>query len=298
MRTAIVCAVGVSVCLGAALGLLGACGSSSDEADDLRAEQTRAIEKVGRDVGALNHKLQRLKGDVEQMQGELFELERKVATELVAIRGGDEFEPSTRTGDDEHARDNGTTPTVRVEPLDVDTLDELADEVAKLKAELTQLHQQYETEKEAEELRDPRLTWEAMNDPEKLTERLERFERVWSPEIEDETSRAQFQDDVRTIIDQMDVRAAMSRDELLAHYRTKLTERVNAETNQRMRQWYEQQLRALDSGNERVVDTQLATFQRYDTVQALKEVAETYKISNEDLRDNGLQTYGGAYGWR
>ena len=298
MRTAIVFAVGASVCVSAALGLLGGCGSNNDEADDLRAEQKRAIEKVGRDVNAISHKLERLNGDIKDMQIELFELERKVATELVAVRGGDEFGSSTRTGDDDRAPDNGTTPAVRIEPLDVATLDELAEEVAKLKAELTQLHQQYETEKEAEALRDPRLTWEAMNDPEKLTERLERFERVWGPEIEDEMTRGQFQGDVSAIIDQMDERAAMSRDQLLAHYRTKLNERVNAETNQRMRQWYEQQLRALDSGNERVVDTQLATFQRYDTVQALKDVAEKYKISNEDLRDNGLQTYGGAYGWR
>jgi outer membrane murein-binding lipoprotein Lpp len=298
MRTAIVIAVGLGICLGAGLTLLGGCSSKTDEVDTLRREQNRAIEQVGRDVEAMRHRVERLDGDIKDMQVELFELERKVATELVAVRGGEEPGPSERTDGGEAAPDNGTPPRVQIEPLEVSTLGELAGEVAKLKAELTQLRDQYQSEKELEALRDPRQTWEAMNDPEKLTERLERFERVWSPKIEDGATRAQFQTDVQAVVDQMKTRAAMSRDELLAHYRVKLTDRINTETNQRMRQWYEQQLRTLDSGNERVVETQLTTFQRYDTVQALKEVAEKYKVSNEDLRDNGLQTYGGAYGWQ
>ena len=54
----------------------------------------------------------------------------------------------------------------------------------------------------------------------------------------------------------------------------------------------------LTQGSEQVITAKLKTYVRYDTAQGLRELAEKYKISNEDLRSNGLQTYGGAYGWR
>ena len=122
--------------------------------------------------------------------------------------------------------------------------------------------------------------------------------RANGKKMKDEVTRQEFLADVAAFKEQINERAGLTQEELLERYRTKLTERVNIETNDRLRQWYEQQLRTLNTGQPKVVENQVKTFVRYDNVQGLKEIATKYNISNEKLRDHGLQSYGGAYGWR
>jgi hypothetical protein len=127
---------------------------------------------------------------------------------------------------------------------------------------------------------------------------VDRFARIHGKKMKDEVTREEFLADVAAFKEQINERVGLTQEELLERYRTKLTERVNTETNDRLRQWYEQQLRTLDTGQPKVVENQVKTFVRYDNVQGLKAIATKYNISNEELRDNGLQSYGGAYGWR
>jgi hypothetical protein len=157
---------------------------------------------------------------------------------------------------------------------------------------------QVATERELAELRDPRKTWEAMSDPEQFSWRLDRFATTWSSNIEDPVQRQQFMGDVAVFRDEIVRGASFSVQEQVRHYQAKLTERVEAETNPRMRHWYQQELRALNQGDERIVANKLKTYMRYDIAYGLKELAQKYKISIDELRNNGLQTYGGAYGWK
>ncbi len=290
MRKAIVFAIAIAV------ALLAGCGSNKRELEALRAEQKRGLEQMRDQLKALSLEVGRLRRVVGELDSELFEIKGQLDYGLIGGRGTDaELGSPPEAGTPSEV---GPAREMPIEPIEVKDLEGLAKEVAKLRAEVANLHLELVTEKEIADLRDPRKTWEAMNDPKKLSWRLDRFAKHWSGTIEDETTRAQFVADVAELKEQISARESLSKEELTERYRAKLTERINTESNQRMRQWLEQQLRTLNTGQDRVVENQLKTFQRYDTTQGLKELASKYKISNEQLRDNGLQTYGGAYGWR
>ena len=278
--------------------LMAGCGASQRELNELRTEQNRGLDQLRAEVQALAAQVGRLRADLRDLDADLFELSGQFGYGFTGEGSGEPFETTESETRTRPPSGSSVVEEVAVEPLQVETLGELAEEVAKLRAEVATLRQQIAAERETAELQDPRKTWEAMNDPKKLSWRLDRFATTWSVNIEDDAQRAEFVDDVTALKGRLEERANLSTDELVNHYRAKLTERVNAETNQRMRLWYEQELRMINQGDERVIASKLKTYVRYDTAQGLKELAEKYKISNEDLRSNGLQTYGGAYGWK
>jgi len=264
--------------------VLAGCGSGNKEIERVRAEQKRGLNQVREEVQALSTQVRRLHEDVRELESDLFDIRSR----LDSGRGvGAATARTTDAGNE-----------IEVAPVAADSLEALAAEVTKMRADVARLRQEIVDERETAELQDPRKTWEAMNDPEKLTWRVDRFARIHGKGMNDEVTRQQFLADVAAFKDQINERAGLTQEQLLEHYRTRITERVNTETNDRLRQWYDQQLRTLNTGQANVVENQVKTFVRYDNVQGLKEIATKYNISNEELRDNGLQSYGGAYGWR
>ena len=264
--------------------VLAGCGSGNKEIERVRAEQKRGLNQVREQVDVLSTQVRRLHEDVRELESDLFDIRARVDSG----RGvGGVTARTTDSGDE-----------IEVEPVAADSLEALAAEVTKVRADMARLRQEIIDERETAELRDPRKTWEAMNDPEKLTWRVDRFARMHGKAMKDEVTQQEFLVDVAAFKDQINERAGLTQEQLLEHYRTRITERVNTETNDRLRKWYEQQLRTLNTGQAKVVENQVKTFVRYDNVQGLKEIATKYNISNEELRDNGLQSYGGAYGWR
>ncbi len=264
--------------------VLAGCGSGNKEIERVRAEQKRGLNQIREQVQVLSTQVRRLHEDVRELENDVFDIRARLGSGRGVARatGG-----ATDPGDE-----------IGVEPVAADSLEALAAEVTKVRADMARLRQEIIDERETAELRDPRKTWEAMNDPEKLTWRVDRFARIHGKEMKDEVTRQEFLADVAVFKEQIDERAGLTQEQLLEHYRTRITERVNTETNDRLRKWYEQQLRTLNTGQAKVVENQVKTFVRYDNVQGLKEIATKYNISNEELRDNGLQSYGGAYGWR
>jgi hypothetical protein len=253
-------------------------------------------------MSALAAQVRQLREDVRELDTELFDLRGAIDFGLGAASAA---EPEPGLGTPPRTGAEGETPSgvgpveeVPVEPIQADSLEALAAEVAKLRADVAKLREEFTTERETTELRDPRRTWEAMNDPKQLTWRLDRFAARYAPTVTDEATRAEFVADVARYKEELSARAGLSSEQLRERYRAKLTERVNTEANERMRNWFEQQLRTLETGQPNVVENQLQTFLRYDAIEGLKDLAAKYKVSNEELRDNGLQTYGGAYGWR
>ena len=274
--------------IAAAATLLGGCGSGNKEIDQVRAEQKRGLKQMREQVQVLSAQVRRLHEDVRELESDLFDIRDRLESgrSVGAVAGGE----TTRT--------TGSGDEIEVEPVAADSLEALAAEVTKVRADMARLREEIVEERETAELRDPRKTWEAMNDPKKLTWRVDRFAKIHGKTMKDEVTREEFLADVAAFKEQINERVGLTQEELLERYRTKLTERVNTETNDRLRQWYEQQLRTLDTGQPKVVENQVKTFVRYDNVQGLKEISTKYNISNEELRDNGLQSYGGAYGWR
>jgi len=288
MRQAIVVAV-VFV-----TALVSGCGGDKDDQEQWRAEQKREIEQVRDQLRTLSAQVRQLRGELRELDSDVFELKGELG---VGLMGRSDTDTAGDT-DGQAPSDGGPDEAIVVEPVKAESLEELAEELANVRADMARLRQELVREKELAELQDPRKTWAAMNDPKKLSWRLDRFSERHARSIEDEATREEFLAEVTRLKEDLGARAALTKEELLDRYRNKLGDRVNTETNARMRQWYEQQLQTLNTGTAKVVESQLATFQRYDSIQGLKELASKYTISNQVLRENGLQTYGGAYNWK
>jgi outer membrane murein-binding lipoprotein Lpp len=272
--------------------VLAGCSSNRKAIEELRSDQRRTLGQLSQLSSDLHNLKQELRLLVRQTDGlgtSVSLLSNRV--EVLEIGGGSTA-VRVSTPDGGEAAANGP-----VAPIEARTLEELAREVADLKAEVARLRGQFVTAKEEEELRDPQETWRAINDPEKMAWRLDRFTKVWSAKLEDEATRDAFVADVAALRQQVEAMASMPREEAVAHYRAKLVARSNAETNDRMRRWFDSQVQMLDRGEQSYVDNQLATYRRYDTVLALKTLAEKYRIGQEEMRDNGLPITGTAYGW-
>jgi len=278
--------------------LLAGCGSTRKEIERLRTEQEQGLKQVRDQIGVLGGLLSVLQDEFSQLDSEVFELRSRLEYGPVGIRTA--RGPETTGGETESTASplDRHVERVPVQPIEATDLQSLATEVAKLRADVETLRLEFAAEKEIVELSDPRKTWEAMNDPEKLTWRLDRFERVWSRTIEDDAKRDDFVADLTAVKEQINLRAAMSTAELLEHYREQLRERANTEGNERVRRYFEQQLRGLETGNEKFIEGHLQTYQRYDFAEDLRILASKYNITMDQLRDNGLQTYGSPHGWQ
>ncbi len=281
-----------------AVAMLAGCGSNRKEIERLRTEQQEALDQVRKQVETLGSEMRRMRDDISELDNDLFELKGHLDFALIGARGADDSgsEASLETAEaagSETATEAATAEEVPVELIEAD-LETLAVELTKMRDEVAKLRTAYESDKELAELRDPRLTWEAMGDPERLSRRLDRFAKEHAATIEDETTREQFLADVKALQEQVTARANMTTEEQVEHYQARLGERINTESNQRMRRWYEQQLSVLTTGDEGAVERQLERAVRFDNARGVGEVASKYSISRETLRDNGLQSFGGG----
>ena len=100
-----------------------------------------------------------------------------------------------------------------------------------------------------------------------------------------------------TDIEQYKAEAAKeyTRDELLAKYKASIQKQMQEATDERMKEWYNRQIQALDESSGDALDARLDNYRRYENMRALSEIAKKYKISRNDFRNYGLQIYGG--GW-
>jgi len=282
-----------------ATGFAG-CGSNKTEVEELRAEQQRALDKIGAQLQGLSAEMRRVREQVSELDGDLLDLRGRVARGLAAVRTAEVAKgPTVKT-----VNGSGTTGAdgeaegVPVEEVEVN-IDTLSEQLAKMQSDVATLRDEYTSDKELEELRDPRRTWEAMGDPEQLAARLDRFADTYAATIEDETQREEFLADMGTLKEEVEARGEMSEDERIQYYAAQLTEQINnAETNDRMRQWYQRQLTSLTTGDEEAIERQLEMVQRMDSSRAVGEVTSKYSISSQTLRDNGLQTLGRGMGGR
>lgn len=289
MRSVIVvAAVGMAV-------VLAGCSSNRKAIDELRGEQRRTQGQINQVSGDLN----KLRQDINLLIRQTDEFSARISlleSRLDMVEGGTTVARNT-TRETTPGGEDGTAGDEHVTPIKAETLEELAQEVARLRADLEQFRHQFVTAQEEEQLRDPQETWRAINDPEKMGWRLDRFAKVWAPKIEDEATRDTFSTDVAAVKQQIGELAQMPRDQAVAFYRAKLVERTQSETNDRMKRWFEAQVQMIDRAESTYIDNQLEMYRRYDTVLALKKLADKYQIAQDVMRDNGLPITGLAYGW-
>ncbi|MBN1917336.1 MAG: hypothetical protein JW889_05460 [Verrucomicrobia bacterium] len=277
----------------AAIGLavvLAGCSSNRKAMDDLREEQRRTLGQLNRLSADLNNLRQELIRQADGLGTNIALLSSRV--DMLEMGGGSTgvrsaVPDAVPDGDDDR----------QAIPVEARTFEELARRVAELEADFLRFRSETVASQEEQLLRDPQETFRAITDPEKISWRLDRFAKVWTEQTDDEATRQAFQADVASIEEQILSMAKMPRDEAVAHYRAKLAERSAAETNDRMRRWFDSQVQMLDRAEPTHVENQLSVFRRYDTILALKNLADKYEISADVMRDNGLPITGAAYGW-
>jgi len=281
----------VFLILGVAMACVAGCGSDRAALDRYRRERTKSFERLQREIEALTVHVGRLQAAFDEHDADLFEMSGRFSQALMdsggPVSGGVvPGVPANGSGE------------VLVEPVDVRDLDELGGVVAGLRADVRSLRLEFARAELVEQLQNPRNAWVAMGDPAQVSRRLDLFAEGWAPRIEDPMLSQAFVQDVLALKDRLAARAAAPRDELIADYQALLTELMGSETDAHMREWYERQLSLLASDRDRIVDSQLKTFLRYDGIEDIKKLAKQYNIPDKDLRAYGLQAGGGADRWR
>jgi hypothetical protein len=279
-----------------AMALLVGCGSSSNDVAALRAEQNKALDQARARIDTLAAELRRAREDIRALDSDLFDLRGQLDLVLAEVTSVTRARAELATAEGPTEASAGAAEEASTQPIEAN-VETMAVELTKVRDLVTKLNNEYRADKELAELRDPRQTWEAMGDPEQLGSRLDRFAQTYAPTIEDVATRDQFVADVKALKDQVDARANMTVQEQVDHYQTRLTEQINAETNDRMRQFYERQLETLTSGDEEAVAQQLQRAALFENTRSVGELAEKYDVPRETLRDNGLMSFGrGGFG--
>jgi hypothetical protein len=280
-----------------AAALLAGCGTDKD--DELRAEQAKTLAELRQQVETLTEQVGQMRREIRRVDDDLFELKDQVEFALLSPRGSSTPAAAATGPEVEAEATAGSTAGLdtpeagaSAQPIEAD-IEIVAAELTKMRDTLDELRAEYTADKELAELQDPRRTWEALNDPEELIQRIDRFAEMQAGEFEDAAVRDQFLADVEAYKQELVARAAMTTEEQIAAYRSRLTEQIGSDTTGRRGRWYQSQLDALNAGDEEAVTEALDRANRFENARELGELANKYDIARETMRDNGLAAFGG-----
>jgi hypothetical protein len=252
-------------------------GNSTEKVADLEGR----IEKIERDTSA---SIKDLSGRIGDLGGRIQALEKQTGSNLPieATTGGD------------------TKAVSASDPAGQEKNSNLAKEYEQMRQDLAALQTQYEELKKRVETSPLKATpdgyaddWRAMSDPKKLGEKLDKFAKDFSPKLDAAGQSAEFESDMEQF--KNEATKEYTRDELLAKYKASIQKQMDEATDERMKEWYNRQIQALDQSSGDTLDARLENYRRYENMRALSELAKKYKISRNDFRNYGLQIYGG--GW-
>ena len=65
-------------------------------------------------------------------------------------------------------------------------------------------------------------------------------------------------------------------------------------TDDRMKEWYNRQIQALDEASGDALEARLENYRRYENMRKLSEIGNKYKIPRSEFRNYGMQVYGGT----
>jgi hypothetical protein len=258
--------------------------------------QSNLDDKVASNSGRLQKIERELVTKVETMSGRLENVERRLESEVAALKesadtimrsleklSGGEIDFG-KVGEDEGKKYGEV----------LEQLEDLKQEVVALQAELSKVEEQVSSRTVS--ALDHRNAYRDMGDPVKLAEKLDTFVKEYGPKLDESGRRAEFEADIE------EYRAEATREytteELLMKYRESISQRMEEAGDDRMREWYNRQLKALESSSEEALQTRLTNYRRYENMRELSEIAREYGITRTDFRNYGLQIYGGSGGVR
>jgi hypothetical protein len=139
---------------------------------------------------------------------------------------------------------------------------------------------------------DPHQDWKEMAMPAKLAEKLDLFIDEYAPKLDETGRRTEFEADMNAYREE--VTKEYSTEELLENHKQSLQRQIDEATDDRMKQWYQRQLQALSESEGQALKARLENYRRYENMRELSEIARKYNISRTELRNYGLQIYGGG----
>lgn len=266
------------------LSLMAIIGCGQGNLNDKVAANSGRLEKIERELVAKVDSMSDRLGSVERQLGaKVVSLEESVDSiklSLEKLSGGEiDF---GKLGEDEN-KEYGEL---------LEELEELKEEMGVLQAELSKVEEQVSSRPMSTV--DHRNAYRDMGDPVKLAEKLDTFVKEYGPKLEESGRRAEFEADIEEY--KAEATREYTTEELLEKYRSSISERMEEAGDDRMREWYNRQLKALEDSSEDALQTRLTNYRRYENMRELSAIAQEYSITRTEFRNYGLQIYGGGGG--
>jgi hypothetical protein len=279
-----------------AVALVAGCGSKATDVSQASNDQKKALDEMSAEIRALKNEIRLIRDDLAALNDDVFAIQGNPALTFFKAEEREADDVDVTPGDATAvASETGEAAPVDLEGADFETL---VAELTRMRDQVDALRTQYAADKHLEEMRDPRATWEALGNAEELTARLDTFAQSYAQGIEDPTAHDAFLADIAALKDKLAARADLTPEQQLAELKARVTEQLNAETDERRRGWFERQLEMINSGDEEQMARYVEQASRFENARDIGELAQKYEISNDTLRDNGLQAFGGTMGGR
>jgi hypothetical protein len=169
-------------------------------------------------------------------------------------------------------------------------LSALQQQLTTVGSNLTVTQEMIAKQEELARLRDPGQAWRAMNDPQELAKRLDILSRNFSQKIEDPLLRQQFEADVEAY--KQKISAKLSPQELQQQALQELTDRAAAAQDDRARERVQREIDSLNSASGEELEGRLDRYQRFQSLNQVRQLAEKYSIPRETLTDSGIIAMG------
>jgi flagellar biosynthesis regulator FlaF len=150
------------------------------------------------------------------------------------------------------------------------------------------------TQRERAQMTDPAQMMQAMRDPKQLSSRLDALVQNFAQNIEDPVKRQQFEAEVHQF--KRSLSQNVTDQQLYQQVYNDLTERLNAEQNERAREYIQREIRSLESASGEELAGRLDRYTRLQNFRQLRDLTQTYEIPREVLLDSGLPAMGGQPG--
>jgi len=248
-------------------------------------------EEVSETSGRLENIKRELDKDLSDMSAHIDEVDRKLASRVESIEEG--------INSIKQVLENLSGGEIALSGITEDEGEykELLQEFEKLKEDLkalqTQLKEVDNRVTTAGTTPDERRNaFNNMSDPEVLAQNLDEFMEDYVKKIDDSRQRAEFEADLESF--KMEATIEYTTEELLVKFKTSIMQRMEEADDDRMKEWYNRQLKALEESSDAALETRVTNFRRYENMRELSKIAEKYDITRSELRNYGLQVYGGA----
>ena len=260
------------------IGFLG-CGSSN------------LSEEVSETSGRLENIKREFDKDLSDMSARIDEVDRKLTSQVESIEDGIKSikQALKNLSGGEIALSGITEDEGEYQEL-LQEFKGLKEEIKALKAQLKEVDNRVTTAGTTPDER--RNAFNNMSDPEVLAQNLDKFIEDYGKKIEDSGQRAEFEADLDAY--KMEATTDYTTEELLAKFKASIMQRMEETDDDRMKGWYDRQIKALDESSDSALETRITNFRRYENMRELSKIAEKYNISRSELRNYGLQVYGGA----